>query len=95
MPAYAVDLDRLDAAVALLAARTAVVDDALDTLDAQVAALHVVWSGAAAAAQDDAHRAWLAGARDMRDGLAAMQAAAATAHANYSAAVAANLAMWR
>lgn len=94
MPAYAVDLTRLDDTVTLLAARTAAVTDLLDDLDARIATLQTLWSGAAADAQLAAHRAWLAGAQDMRDGLAAMRAAAATAHANYSAAVAANLAMW-
>ena len=94
MPAFAVDLTRLDATVAVLGDRTAAVETLLADLDARIARLHELWSGAAAAAQLDAHRRWLAGAQDMRDGLAAMRAAAATAHGNYSAAVAANVAMW-
>ncbi len=94
MPAFAVDLTRLDDTVTLLAARTAAVADLLADLDTRIAALQSLWAGAAADAQLAAHREWLAGAQDMREGLGAMRAAAATAHGNYSAAVAANLAMW-
>lgn len=94
MPAYAVDLDRLDDTVTLLSNRTAAVSDLLADLDARIATLQSLWTGAAADAQLASHRDWLAGAQDMRDGLAVMRAAASTAHANYSAAVAANLAMW-
>ena len=94
MPAFAVDLGRLDDTVTLLAARTAAIEDQLATLDTRIAALQSTWNGAAADAQLAAHREWLAGAQDMRDGLATMRAAAATAHANYTAAVDANLRMW-
>lgn len=94
MPWFAVDLVGLDDTVALLAARTVVIEDQLATLDTRIAALQDGWTGTAADAQLAAHREWLDGAQDMRDGLATMRAAVATAHANYSAAVEANLRMW-
>lgn len=94
MPAFTVDLDRLDATVSLLAARTAAVEELLTDLDGRIAALHTAWSGVASQAQLEAHHRFLTGATEMRDGLAAMRAAAAASHGNYTSAVEANLAMW-
>lgn len=94
MPAYAVDLDRLDGVVDLLTARSAAVSEQLDLLDARIAALQSLWHGDAADAQLAAHRQWVAGAQDMRDGLEAMRAAVETAGGNYRSAAASNVAMW-
>ena len=52
------------------------------------------WSGEAANAQSEAHRRIAAGAKDLHQGLAGMQAAARKAHASYSAAVQANVSTW-
>ena len=94
MPAFTVDLDALDEAIQVMEARSAAIAAQLDTLDGQIGRLHDVWTGEAAAAQLAAHRQWLAGAKEMREGLDAIRAAARTAHGNYSAAVTANLSMW-
>ena len=63
-------------------------------LDARVAQLHLTWTGEAAAAQVLAHERWAAGAAEVQEALAALHAIAATAHGNYSSAVAANRRMW-
>ncbi len=63
-------------------------------LDAQVAGLHVTWTGGAAAAQALAHHRWSRGAAEVQEALAALHAVAATAHENYASAVATNRRMW-
>ncbi|MEU2092501.1 hypothetical protein ACWDSF_13070 [Nocardia beijingensis] len=45
------------------------------------------WSGGAASAHADAHRDWTKGTDDVREGIAAMRAAAAAAHTAYSEAM--------
>lgn len=91
---YAVDLDLLDLRIRQLEAFEKSLDAGLDSLERTVADLHGTWSGLAAQAQRDAHRRWVAGAREMRIALAGLRAAAQVAHANYQSAIAANLAMW-
>ena len=91
---FAVDLDDLLATVDDLAACGSEVADLLGEVSRQVAALHVTWSGRAALAQAAAQADWEEGCRAMHDGLAAMRAAATTAHANYADAAGANLRMW-
>jgi WXG100 family type VII secretion target len=92
--AFVVDLDALDASVALMQARSNAIAAALDTLDSHIAALHDVWTGEAATAQRVAHEQWREGARRMREALDAMRDAARTAHGNYTAAITANQQMW-
>jgi WXG100 family type VII secretion target len=94
MTAFRVDLDQLDALVTLMQNRSATIEAAVEALDARIAALHDVWTGAAAAAQLAAHEQWREGAGQMREGLDAMREAARTAHGNYAAAVGANQRMW-
>ncbi|MGI8667629.1 MAG: WXG100 family type VII secretion target [Jatrophihabitans sp.] len=89
-----VDLDQLDVAVTRMSAFEQTIEEQLQTLDAGIARLQSLWSGAAADAQLAAHREWLAGAHRMRAGLAKMRTAATTAHRNYGSAVQANVAMW-
>jgi WXG100 family type VII secretion target len=60
----------------------------------RVAELHVVWTGDAADAQAAAARHWSAAAAQVHAALAALTAIASTAHANYTAAAAANRRMW-
>ena len=50
-----------------------------------------VWSGAAATAYSEAHTEWRAGVTDMQEGLAALEAAAKTAHQSYTDAASATL----
>ena len=60
----------------------------------RVERLHPTWTGEAAVAQAQAQSRWAAGAAEVQDSLAALRAVAATAHANYDAAVLANRRMW-
>jgi WXG100 family type VII secretion target len=91
---YGVDLDDLLATVDDLAACGTELAGLLAEVARRVAALHVTWSGRAASAHTDAQADWEAGFRAMHDGLAAMRAAARTAHGNYAGAVGANVRMW-
>lgn len=91
---YAVDLEELLDTIAAMARSTAALDSLLSEMSAHVAALHDVWSGQAATAQSAAQAEWEVGFRSMRDALAAMRAAAATAHESYSEAAATNVRMW-
>ena len=91
---YAVDLDLLASTIEALVAYERECDRAVDDVVDQVRRLHVTWDGEAAQAQAAAQERWEAGFATMRVGLAAMRSAASTAHTNYGAAVAANLAMW-
>lgn len=91
---YGVDLAELQATVDELGRTGTALDALLDEVAARVAALHGTWSGLAAGAQAAAQAEWEAGFRQMREGLAAMRAAGATAHGHYSAAADTNVRMW-
>ncbi|MFI6995931.1 WXG100 family type VII secretion target [Nocardia sp. NPDC050175] len=91
---YTVDLVHLETVTARIAALQGFVEDSLTGVDQRVAAVHREWTGAAATAHATAHQHWQAGAQDVRDGIAAMRAAAVTAHTAYSAGIAANLRMF-
>ncbi|MHA3702916.1 WXG100 family type VII secretion target [Jatrophihabitans sp. YIM 134969] len=92
--AFVVDTDRLEAVVAKLTALAAQADEVIGEVDARVRALGGAWSGDASEAQQAAHAEWVAGAREMHQALVALHTLTDTAHANYTAAVAANRAMW-
>lgn len=94
MSAYAVDLDLLRDTVDELARCEDACDDGLDRVSARVRALHGTWSGLSADAQAAAQVEWEAGFALMREGLADMRRAAATARSNYLGAVDANVRMW-
>ena len=66
----------------------------LAEIDSLVANLHATWSGEGAAAHAEAHRHWARGEAMMRDALAQLRTAGATAHRNYTGAMSTNLAMW-
>lgn len=93
---YKVDTAELDALLPRLRGLVAFVEDHLGQIDDRVRAMHDpdggAWSGEAADEHARAHQEWTRGAARMRDGLAKMEAAARTAHDNYTATVAANLA---
>lgn len=91
---FVVNLEQLDSVVSKLTAFEQTIERHIADVDARVQRIHGVWSGDAAAAHLAAHRGWVAGAQEMRTALAEIKAAAATAHSNYSAAVAANKQMW-
>jgi ESAT-6 family protein len=94
MSSFAVDIELLQDVVDRMAAFENGLDERLAEVDARISRLHHVWTGAAAAEQARAHREWLAGAQQMREAVAALRAIGATAHANYTAAIAANRQMW-
>lgn len=94
MARFVVNLAELDDSIAVMGRTNESIDTQLAALDARIAQLRAVWTGSASAAQAAAHNDWMTGAAAMRAGLAGMQAAARTAHGNYSAAVDANTRMW-
>ncbi|MEP9362023.1 WXG100 family type VII secretion target [Nocardioides sp. CN2-186] len=91
---FAVDLDDLARSIDEMARCGGDLDALLAEITARVAVLHDTWSGAASSAQAAAQAEWETGFREMRAALAAMRAAADTAHGNYSAAAATNVRMW-
>ncbi|MEU2038968.1 WXG100 family type VII secretion target [Nocardia niwae] len=90
---FGVDLNHLDVVTARIAGLVGFTEDTFTGVEQRVNALHRNWTGAAADAHAEAHRDWVEGAADVRDGIAAMRAAAAAAHAAYSAAITTNLRM--
>lgn len=92
--AYAVDLEALDVVLADMRACDADLEAFAAQVEAHVRRLHEGWAGEAAAAQLVAQRSWEDGFAQLREALRQMRAAGRTAHANYSAAVEANVAMW-
>jgi len=89
MAAFRVDLAHLDQITSQLAGLVDYIEAGLAELDQAVAAPD--WTGDAAAAFNTAHREWTLGARDLNDGIAAMQEAAAKAQQSYTAATSTNL----
>lgn len=92
---YEVDLDALLGLVDRMAACEEDLHEAAGRVRGRVADLHVTWDGAAAEAHAAAQREWERGLDAMRDGLAAMRAAATIAHDSYSAAATTNTRMWQ
>lgn len=93
--AYRVDLAELSDVVDQLQRFDQRVQNALEAAGRQVDQLHAQWSGAAADEHRAAHQRWQHGCEEMRAALTVLRGVAAGAHQNYSAAVSANLAMWR
>jgi WXG100 family type VII secretion target len=91
---FHVDLDALDDTIAFMQKTSDAISAQLAELDGEIAKLHGVWSGTAAAAQLKAHQEWTAGAEEMRTALDALHELARTAHTNYTNAVTANQKMW-
>jgi len=63
-------------------------------IDSLVTGLHATWTGQGAAAHAEAHRHWARGEAMMREALAQLLAAGATAHQNYTSAISMNVAIW-
>lgn len=67
------------------------VTQSLDQIDSKIKALHAAgWEGDTAQAYHTAHAQWMAGAREMCDGLDTMRRNAQHAHDAYQATLAAN-----
>ncbi|MFE1595346.1 WXG100 family type VII secretion target [Nocardia sp. NPDC058705] len=83
-PAFSVDLDQLDQLTTRMRGYLTAVADVLTALDAKAKEVDDNWSGAVAAAYNEAHTEWRAGVTDMQDGLTALESAAKTAHQSYT-----------
>lgn len=92
---HAVDLELLDSVVARLKGFEGFLDDQVTALDRAVGRLQGTWDGDAATAQSAAHTRLMNAAREIHDGIRDIREAAAAAHGRYSAAIAANVEMWR
>jgi WXG100 family type VII secretion target len=92
--AFRVDPEALADAVQQMTEFQRYAKSMLTEIDSLVSNLHATWSGEGAAAHAEAHRHWALGEAMMREALAQLRAAAATAHANYTGAIATNLSMW-
>jgi ESAT-6 family protein len=89
-----VSLPGLAEVVERLASFDRAVEAQLSSIDARMAGLALTWTGAAASSYADAHARWASDLAAMRAAVHQLGRLAATAHDNYSAAVAANRAMW-
>ncbi|MDT4924608.1 MAG: hypothetical protein QOG01_2321 [Pseudonocardiales bacterium] len=92
MTRVAVDLDRLADLIHQMASFHAQLTQARSRVDALVR--DVAWTGDGAVAAAAAHARWDAGAHEVHEALAALRSVAATARANYTAAMIANRRMW-
>lgn len=94
-PLY-VDLAHLDQIVSRLAGLSGFLEDHLGELDTKVQGLLTgSWNSAAAQAYADAHREWIAGAKEFTEGVKDMSDAAKRAHAGYTRASEVNSTMLR
>ena len=92
--AFRVDPQALADAVRRMAEFQRYAENTLTEIDSLVGDLHSTWTGRGAAAHAEAHRHWARGEAMMREALAQLRTAAATAHRNYTGAMSTNLAMW-
>jgi WXG100 family type VII secretion target len=92
--AFRVDPEALAGAVQRMAEFGRYAESRLSEIDSLVTNLHTTWTGEGAAAHAEAHQHWARGEAMMREALAKLRAAGATAHRNYTGAMAKNLGMW-
>lgn len=92
--AYRTDIEEMKRLVDRASQIEGRIEQHLDQIERRVADLHVQWKGTAASAHLDAHRRWLAAARDMQHALGDMGAATDKAHSLYSGVVNHHRGMW-
>jgi WXG100 family type VII secretion target len=92
--AFRVDPEALADAVQRMSEFQRTTEAMLAEIDSRVTRLHAAWTGEGAAAHAEAHRHWARGEAMMREALAHLRTAGATAHRNYTGAIAKNLSMW-
>jgi WXG100 family type VII secretion target len=92
--AFSVDPDALADAVARMSEFVQHTESLVGEIDTLVTHLHGTWSGQAAEAHAEAHRHWSRGEAMMREALAQLKTAGATAHHNYTGAMNTNTTMW-
>jgi WXG100 family type VII secretion target len=91
---YDTDLELAFRVVTTLSSVEDHLDEVVTDLRWRVARLHEMWGGHASAAHIEAHGAWEASYREMREALALMRGAVRTAADNYASAGSANTRMW-
>jgi WXG100 family type VII secretion target len=92
--AFRVDPQALADAVQRMTEFQRYAENMVTEIDSLVSDLRSTWTGRGAAAHAEAHRHWTRGEAMMREALAQLRAAGATAHRNYTGAMSTNLAMW-
>lgn len=92
--AFRVDPQALADAVQRMTEFQRYAEHMLTEIDSLVSDLHSSWTGRGAAAHAETHRHWARGEAMMREALAQLRTAGATAHRNYTGAMSTNLAMW-
>jgi WXG100 family type VII secretion target len=92
--AFQIDPQALADAVRRMAEFQRYAESMLAEIDSLVTNLHATWAGEGAAAHAEAHRHWARGEAMMREAMAQLRTAGATAHHNYTGAMSTNLAMW-
>jgi WXG100 family type VII secretion target len=92
--AFRVDPEALADAVQRMSEFQRRAEELLTEIDSRVTRLHGAWTGEGAAAHAEAHRHWVRGEAMMREALAQLRTAGATAHRNYTGAMSTNLGMW-
>jgi WXG100 family type VII secretion target len=92
--AFRVDPEALADAVQRMAEFGRYAESMLSEFDSLVSNLHATWTGEGAAAHAEAHQHWARGEAMMREALAQLRAAGATAHRNYAGVMSTNLGMW-
>jgi WXG100 family type VII secretion target len=92
--AFSVDPDAIADAVARMGEFVQHTESLVGEIDTLVTQLHGTWSGEAATAHAEAHRHWSRGEAMMREALAQLKTAGATAHHNYTGAMNTNTTMW-
>ena len=92
--AFRVDPQALADAVQRMTEFQRYAENVVTEIESLVSDLRCAWTGRGAAAHAEAHRHWARGEAMMREALAQLRAAGATAHRNYTGAMSTNLAMW-
>jgi WXG100 family type VII secretion target len=92
--AFRVDPEALADAVQRMSEFQRRAEELLTEIDSRVTRLHASWTGEGAAAHAEAHQHWARGEAMMREALAQLRTAGATAHRNYTGAMSTNLGMW-
>ncbi|WBP96733.1 WXG100 family type VII secretion target [Mycolicibacterium neoaurum] len=90
---YQVELDELVAFVGKLQTFSERAETIAARADSQVGQLHSSWSGDAATAHRSQHDEWMAAAKDMREAVTELRAAAHKAHHHYTEAARLNVEM--
>ncbi|MGW5917548.1 WXG100 family type VII secretion target [Nocardia fluminea] len=90
---FTFDIDELDQLVTRANGFIGFLNESLDGLNRRIATIQQNWQGAAATAQEEAYRDWVAGAVAVVEGITEMYNAAVTARDAYSAAAEINLRM--